>query len=83
MDREWHTMASAPRDGSMVDLTWMEDGEPQEIWPMRWDADATNPLVQAGKGIWAIHSLDGNIEMTWSEENPDGSPTHWRHHYQS
>ena len=78
---EWQPIETAPRDGTEVSLTWMENGEPQEIYHgMRWNTFAGNPLVQDGKGIWAIQSpATGKLLMTWSEENPDGAPTHWRY----
>lgn len=36
MRNDWQPIEAAPRDGSVVLLTWMDDGEPQEIWPMQW-----------------------------------------------
>lgn len=75
----WHPISTAPRDGTVVDLTWMEDGHPQEIFSMCWNQFAGNPLVQSGKGIWAMHSrVSGRILATWCEQDPDGAPTHWR-----
>lgn len=76
---EWQPIETAPRDGTEVELTWLENGRPQEIWPLCWNRFATNHLVQDHKGIWAMHDrLTGALVMTWSEENPDGAPTHWR-----
>ncbi len=76
---EWQPIETAPRDGTPVTLTWIENGKPQEIYPnMVWNRFAGNSLVQSGKGIWAIHGMDGRILTTWSEENPDGAPTHWK-----
>lgn len=55
----WHTMDSAPKDGTALVLTWMEGEKPQEIYPnMVWNQFAKNPLVQDGKGIWAAHSKE-------------------------
>lgn len=71
---DWHPIATAPRDGSLVYLTWMEGGQPQEQWPMRWDVEATNGLFPDVKGMWV---LDGG-GATWTEHDPDGAPTHWR-----
>lgn len=79
MSNEWQPIDTAPRDGTEIELTWMENGKPQEIYPMRWNAFASNNLVQDGKGIWAMHSRINNaLLMTWCEQNPDGAPTHWR-----
>lgn len=78
---EWQSMDTAPRDGSMIDLTWMDNDRPQEIYPMCWNQFAENQIVQRGKGIWAIHSkTNGALLMTWCEQDPDGAPTHWRMH---
>jgi hypothetical protein len=76
---EWQLIETAPRDGTEIELTWMENGRPQEIYPMRWNFFAGNKLVQDHKGIWALHNRDNNAIMaTWSEQDPDGAPTHWR-----
>jgi hypothetical protein len=32
---DWQPIETAPKDGSVIELTWMEDGKPQEIWPMQ------------------------------------------------
>lgn len=76
---EWQPIATAPRDGTEIELTWMENDRPQEIYPMRWNRFAGNKLVQDEKGIWAMHSrTNGALLSTWCEQNPDGAPTHWR-----
>ena len=77
---DWQPIETAPKDGTKVDLTWMENGKPQETYcGMVWNIFAGNPFVQAGNCIWALHADNGKILMTWSDENPDGAPTHWRH----
>lgn len=79
MTSDWHPISTAPRDGTEVELTCMDDGKPQEIYPMRWNRFAGNKLVQDHKGIWAMQSkLSGALLCTWSEADPDGAPTHWR-----
>ncbi len=76
---EWRDISTAPKDGRIVDLTWMGRDGPEEIWPMQWDAHASNPLVQEGKGIWVLRNRrTGSIEMTWTEKDGDAGPTHWR-----
>jgi len=76
---EWQDISTAPRDGTRVSLTWMENGKPQEIYHgMVWNRFAENPLFQDGKGIWALHSrVTGELLMTWTDADPDGAPTHW------
>ena len=72
---DWQTMDSAPRDGTPVELTWMENGKPQEIWPMRWCHIQRNEFFAPGKvGMWTL--LGGGL--TWNDDHPDGAPTHWR-----
>ena len=72
---EWQPIHTAPRDGSLVDLTWMDNGIPQEIYRMRWLSDAENELFAPGiKGMWVLQGGG----MTWTEDNSAGAPTHWR-----
>jgi hypothetical protein len=73
MEQEWREIESAPRDGTVIDLTWMEDGCPQEIWPMFWSDLARNAMFGERRGYWVIPG--GGI--TWNPEG-DGGPTHWR-----
>jgi len=71
---EWRTIESAPRDGRIVYLTWMEGGVPQEIWPMQWGHIQKNGLFPGVTGMWI--APDGSV--TWNEADPAGAPTHWR-----
>jgi hypothetical protein len=70
----WQPIHTAPRDGTLIYLTWMDKGEPQEVYPMRWGPKAENALFPGVVGFWV---LDGG-EMTWTEHDPEGAPTHWR-----
>lgn len=74
----WHPIETAPRDGTVVHLTWMENGKPQEIWPMQWGHIQRNGLFPDITGMWV--APDGSI--TWKESH-DAGPTHWRHHPQT
>lgn len=67
----WQTIDSAPRDGTEILLTWMEDDQPQDIARMRWNPHATNFLFPGVVGMWDA------MTFTWTEHNPDGAPTHW------
>ena len=82
LDAEWQAMETAPRDGTKVDLCWMDDGEVQESYgPMHWSDTSRNPLVQDGAGIWVMVDGSGKVIFTWTEADPRGAPTHWRPHY--
>lgn len=75
-DADWQDINTAPRDGTVVELTWMENGKAQEIWPCQWCHIQRNALFAPGKvGMWTVP--DGS--MTWNDSNPVGAPTHWRH----
>lgn len=75
----WQPLDTAPRDGTEVNLTWMDLGRPQDIYPMRWEPETGNALAQAGPGIWVMRSrVSDEVLCTWSESDPDGAPTHWQ-----
>lgn len=60
---DWQPIDTAPRNGMLVDLCWMDDGKVQETFsPMYWNGR-----------VW---QLKGS-ELVWSESE-DGGPTHWR-----
>lgn len=69
----WQPIETAPRDGTVVHLTWMDDGEPQEVWPMQWGHIQRNGLFPGVTGMWV--ATDGSV--TW-KESVDAGPTHWR-----
>lgn len=71
---EWSLIKDAPRDGTNIDLTWIEDGKPQIIAPMWWDGTATNGLFPGKRGFWVTAGRD----VSWSEHGGHG-PTHFRY----
>ena len=70
---DWRPIETAPKDGRVIRLTWMENGRPAEVWPLRWDAERENGLFPGVKGFWT--TPDGS--MTWNHRDPAGAPTHW------
>jgi hypothetical protein len=71
---EWQDISTAPKDGTTIELTWMENGRPQEVWPCQWCHIQRNGLFPGKVGMWTVP--DGS--MTWNDSDPDGAPTHWR-----
>jgi hypothetical protein len=74
-EREWQPIETAPKDGTVVLLTWM-DGlthQPAEIWPMQWGHIQRNGLFPERTGMWV--SPDGSV--TWNGSADDFGPTHW------
>jgi hypothetical protein len=73
MADDYRPINTAPRDGSIVWLIAEEYNEDCP-YPMFWNPSGFNPLVSSKPGIW---ELEGG-GMTWCEEDPKGSPTHWK-----
>jgi hypothetical protein len=71
---EWQTMDTAPKDGSVIELTAMLDGKPFEIWPMQWAHIQRNGFFPGTVGMWT--APDGSV--TWNGSPDEGGPTHWR-----
>lgn len=70
----WGTIDSAPRDGSTILLTAIEDdGTVFEIHPMQWAHIQRNGLFPGAVGMWT--SPGGGY--TRNGEPGDGGPTHW------
>ncbi len=71
----WQPIETAPRDGTLVLVTWLEDdGQPSEIHPMQWGHITRNEFFAPGQvGMWvAPHG-----GYTW-QEGDGGGPTHWQ-----
>jgi len=70
----WQPIETAPRNGAVLEITALEpDGQPFEIWPMKWDPEKTNGMFPGVRGFWT--TPDGTV--TWNEDG-DAGPTHWR-----
>lgn len=73
----YEPIETAPKDGRLVRLCWMYNGEPQDEFVMMWDDTMRNGLFPGAVGMWTL----SDKSMTWME-SPDGGPTHWRHFVQ-
>jgi len=78
-ETEWHPMATAPRDGSVILLRWGQD----HISPGWWSAPVSP--VQNDEGTWPtmdgypwsfVDMIDGHAFVNRAADNRYG-PTHW------
>lgn len=72
--RPWLPIADVPRDGTTVELCWMEDGVPGGgCGAMHWDDKTTSGIFPWMLGFWVAD----NRSCTWHEQGGFG-PTHYR-----
>lgn len=71
----WRPIETAPKDGTIIALTWEEDGMPSEYHPMRWCHIQRNGMFPGKVGMWT--APDGSY--TWNDDR-GGGPTHWAPH---
>lgn len=72
---EWQPIETAPKDGTVIELTALDNGVPFEIWPMRWGHIQRNGLFPGTVGMWVTQR---GFLMTWNGAPNEGGPTHWR-----
>jgi hypothetical protein len=70
---DWQPIDTAPKDGTLLVLCWMDNGVPQETFLMQWGHIQANGLFPGKVGMWV--APDGSF--TWNDDG-GGGPTHWK-----
>lgn len=70
---DWKTIESAPKDGTIIILTWLDDNKPQDQFAMQWAHIQRNGLFPGKVSMWTTP----NGSFTWNDDDPAGAPTHW------
>ena len=68
-DDDYRPIATAPRDGTLIEVMDPEAG----AFPMRWNPEGFNMAFSRKPGLWESVAAD----VTWTEDN-DCGPTMWR-----